>query len=83
MKVTIYLDGIDGTPEQAREIRSRQSHILLALVTPDGISLYDRKSRMQHCLNWADIDELRKQSSSHDLKSRPMNASLDVVISHG
>lgn len=37
-------------------IRSKQTHMLLALRCEQGILLFDRKARLQHLLTWEDMD---------------------------
>lgn len=50
MRVTIYLNATDSVSQQIREIRSQHTHCLLAMIDPDGLLLWDRRSRMQHAL---------------------------------
>lgn len=50
MRVTIYLSSTDSVSQQVREVRSSHTHCLLCLIGPDGVLLWDRRSRMQHQL---------------------------------
>jgi hypothetical protein len=66
MKLTIYLTAIEARTQDLREIRAQSTHSLLALAGKDGILLWDRRSRTQHVLRWADVVDLYQQSQQSE-----------------
>lgn len=41
--------------EELMEVRSTQTHNLLAMICSQGVLLFDRKSRTQHLLTWENM----------------------------
>ena len=83
MKVTIYLNPAEQASVDIRDIRSQQTHNLLATCDAAGVWLFDRRSREHYLLSWAELADLQRQALGEPkptIRERPMNPALDIAI---